>query len=80
MAGTIVRRLLHQPTMRLKASADDDGTYAYVQALRELFGLDTEKLSAFEAPQSDVAPAADDSDAPAAEVTSIRSRRQHRKR
>ena len=82
MAGTIVRRLLHQPTMRLKASAEDDGTYAYVQALRELFGLDTEKLSAFEARQSAV-PAdetADDSDAPAAEVTSIRSRRQHRKR
>jgi hypothetical protein len=68
--------------MRLKASADDDGTYAYVQALRELFGLDTEKLSAFEARQSNV-PAdetAHDSDAPAAEVTSIRSRRQHRKR
>ena len=54
MAGTIVRRLLHQPTMRLKASADEDGTYAYVQALRELFGLDTEKLSAFEAPQSEI--------------------------
>jgi len=82
MAGTIVRRLLHQPTIRLKASADDGGTYAYVQALRELFGLDTEKLSAFESRQSEVPAEAgpDDSDAPAAEVTSIRSRRQHRKR
>jgi hypothetical protein len=68
--------------VRLKASADDDGTYAYVQALRELFGLDTEKLSAFEARQSDApaGEAANDSDTPAAEVTSIRSRRQHRKR
>jgi glutamyl-tRNA reductase len=82
IAGTIVRRLLHQPTVRLKASADDDGTYAYVQALRELFGLDTEKLSAFEARHSDTpaGEAANDSDTPAAEVTSIRSRRQHRKR
>ena len=49
MAATIVKRLLQQPTLRLKARADDDGTYAYVQALRELFGLETEKLSAFEA-------------------------------
>ena len=81
MATTIVRRLLHQPTTRLKASADDDGTYAYVQALRELFGLDTEKLSAFQAPRRASPPAADDdTDAPAAEVTSIRSRRRHRNR
>jgi glutamyl-tRNA reductase len=79
MAATIVRRLLHQPTMRLKASADDGGTYAYVQALRELFGLDTEKLSAFDAPQPESA-AGDDPDAPAAEVTSIRSHRRHRNR
>jgi glutamyl-tRNA reductase len=76
MAGTIVRRLLHEPTMRLKASANEGGTYAYVQALRELFGLDTEKLSAFEGPRSRSPAAAEDSDAPAAEVTSIRSRRQ----
>jgi glutamyl-tRNA reductase len=76
MAGTIVRRLLHTPTMRLKASADDGGTYAYVQALRELFGLDTEKLSAFEGRQSETAEG-DDVEAPAAEVTSIRSRRRH---
>ena len=80
MAATIVRRLLHQPTVRLKGSANDGGTYAYVQALRELFGLDTEKLSAFEVPQSEGPAAAEDDDAPAAEVTSIRSRRRHRKR
>jgi len=80
MAGTIVRRLLHEPTKRLKASADEGGTYAYVQALRELFGLDTEKLSAFEARQGESTADAGDSDAPAAEVTSIRSRRRHGKR
>ena len=80
MAATIVRRLLHQPTARLKASADEGGTYAYVQAMRELFGLDTEKLSAFQAPHGDAPAAAEESDAPAAEVTSIRSLRQHRKR
>ena len=79
MAGTIVRRLLHQPTMRLKASADDGGTYAYVQALRELFGLDTEKLSAFDAQQGD-GTAAGEVDVPPAEVTSIRSRRRRRNR
>jgi glutamyl-tRNA reductase len=80
MAGTIVRRLLHQPTMRLKASADEGGTYAYVQALRELFGLDTEKLSAFDAPPSERPAAAEDPGSPAAEVTSIRSHRRHRNR
>jgi glutamyl-tRNA reductase len=80
MAGTIVRRLLHEPTKRLKASADEGGTYAYVQALRELFGLDTEKLSAFEARQGERTADAGDGDAPAAEVTSIRSRRRHGKR
>ena len=65
--------------MRLKASADDGGTYAYVQALRELFGLDTEKLSAFEAPQGAGSDASAD-DPPPAEVTSIRSRRRRRNR
>ena len=49
VAATIVKRLLHQPTLRLKARGDDQRTYAYVQALRELFGLDAEQLSAFEA-------------------------------
>jgi glutamyl-tRNA reductase len=80
MAATIVKRLMHEPTVRLKASADDGGIYAYVQALRELFGLDTEKLSAFEAPQSERADAGEGPDTPAAEVTSIRSRRRHRNR
>jgi glutamyl-tRNA reductase len=48
VAATIVKRLLREPTLRLKARGDDQRTYAYVQALRELFGLDAESRSAFE--------------------------------
>ena len=43
MARAIVKRLLHEPTLRLKASATDseeDAAYVHVQALRDLFGLD----------------------------------------
>ena len=35
-----------------RRAATSSGTYAYVQALRELFGLETEQLSAFEAATS----------------------------
>jgi glutamyl-tRNA reductase len=41
MARAIANRLLHEPTLRIKRSAEDDSDYAYVHALRELFGLDT---------------------------------------
>ncbi len=52
VAMTIVKRLLQEPTLRLKARGDDQRTYAYVQALRELFGFEAESRSAFErAPQ-----------------------------
>ncbi len=43
MARAVVRRLLHEPTLRLKASAadeDESAAYVHVQALRDLFGLD----------------------------------------
>jgi glutamyl-tRNA reductase len=40
MAGAIVNRLLHEPTVRVKALADRDDAYLQVSALRELFGLD----------------------------------------
>jgi len=40
MAGALVRRLLHEPTLRLKGSVGDESAYLHVQALRELFGLD----------------------------------------
>jgi hypothetical protein len=46
-----------------------------VQALRELFGLDTEKLSAFDAQRGDGGAATAEQDLPTADVTSIRSRR-----
>jgi glutamyl-tRNA reductase len=40
LARAVVSRLLHEPTVRLKRAADDDGAYLYVQALRELFALE----------------------------------------
>jgi glutamyl-tRNA reductase len=42
MARSIVARLLHEPTLRLKGSAGDEGSYRHVQALRELFALEAE--------------------------------------
>lgn len=42
MAKAIVSRLLHEPTLRMKRSAGSEDAYAYVSALRELFGLDAE--------------------------------------
>jgi glutamyl-tRNA reductase len=55
VAATIVKRLLREPTLRLKARGDDQRTYAYVQALRELFGLEAEARSAFEKQASESA-------------------------
>ena len=40
MARAIASRLLHEPTVRIKAAADRDDAYLQVSALRELFGLD----------------------------------------
>jgi glutamyl-tRNA reductase len=42
MARSIVARLLHEPTLRLKGSASEEGSYRHVQALRELFALEAE--------------------------------------
>jgi len=42
LARTVVKRLLHEPTLRMKRASDDERAYVYVQALRELFGLDEE--------------------------------------
>ncbi len=38
----MVSRLLHEPTLRIKAAAERGGSYVYLQALRELFGLEPE--------------------------------------
>jgi glutamyl-tRNA reductase len=40
LARAIVSRLLHEPTLRLKGASVDGESYVYVQALRELFGLE----------------------------------------
>jgi glutamyl-tRNA reductase len=40
MARAIVSRLLHEPTVRLKGITEGDSGYAYLQAVRELFGID----------------------------------------
>jgi glutamyl-tRNA reductase len=58
LARAVVRRLLHEPTLRLKRA--EEGSYAQVQALRELFGLE---------------PEGDALDAPSAEVTELAPRR-----
>jgi glutamyl-tRNA reductase len=77
VASAIVKRLLHQPTLNLKARGEDQRTYAYVQALRELFGLEVRERSAF-----DALPPAEPERRPAggAEVTAIRSRRRRQRR
>jgi glutamyl-tRNA reductase len=40
MAGAIVSRILHEPTLKLKKSSGEDDAYVYIQALRDLFALD----------------------------------------
>src|SRR5215204_4374401 len=40
MAHAIASRLLHEPTLRLKRSSGEEDAYVFVNALRELFGLD----------------------------------------
>jgi glutamyl-tRNA reductase len=40
MSRAIVSRLLHEPTVRLKSITEGDSGYAYLQAVRELFGID----------------------------------------
>ena len=40
MARALVSRMLHEPTLRLKASVGEDDSFAYVNALRELFALE----------------------------------------
>src|SRR5207244_4418949 len=47
LAATIAKRLLQQPILRLKARSGEHATYTYIQALRELFGLDAQAESAF---------------------------------
>ena len=55
MARSIASRLLHEPTLKVKRSAEDETAYAYVHALRELFGLDAE-TAPIEAEDAEVRP------------------------
>jgi glutamyl-tRNA reductase len=72
MARSIVGRLLHEPTLRLKRSSGHEPSYVYVQALRELFGLDPEGADGQLAARVD----GDESRlGEAADVTPIESRR-----
>jgi glutamyl-tRNA reductase len=49
MARAVVNRMLHEPTTRLKRPSDEDASYVYLQALRELFGLETSPIGEGEA-------------------------------
>jgi glutamyl-tRNA reductase len=42
LARAIASRLLHEPTLRMKRSVDDEDAYVRLGVLRELFGLDAE--------------------------------------
>jgi hypothetical protein len=65
MARAVVGRMLHEPTLRLKGAAETDESHVFVQALRELFGL--------EGPMPTL-----EGERPSAEVTDLASRRKHR--
>jgi glutamyl-tRNA reductase len=63
LARAVVSRLLHEPTLRLKGAVEGDDSYVYVQALRELFGLEVESALG---------------ESPGADVTSLEERRRKR--
>lgn len=48
MMNSIVSRMLHEPTLKLKRSAEEDEAYLYIQALRDLFALDAGAPSNFD--------------------------------
>jgi len=62
MALAVVKRMLHEPTLRLKGAAGQESSYVYVQALRELFALDGSAPTL-------------EGERPSAEVTDIGARR-----
>jgi glutamyl-tRNA reductase len=66
MASAIASRLLHEPTLRVKQAAAEEGSAMYVHALRELFGLDAGSEPI-------------DAEAAGAEVTELDARRRGRR-
>lgn len=81
LAATIVKRLFQQPILRLKARGNEHVTYAYVEALRELFGLEGEPGSAFgSVPEAAPKPSLDDAtERRQSDVTPLRRRRASRR-
>jgi glutamyl-tRNA reductase len=66
LARAVVKRLLHEPTLRLKGASAEGDSYVYVQALRELFGLESQPPPSVEGEDS------------AADVASLDDRRRRR--
>jgi glutamyl-tRNA reductase len=67
LARAVVSRLLHEPTLRLKGASAEGDSYVYVQALRELFGLEPDTMA-----DADVAAE------PASDVASLDERRRRK--
>jgi glutamyl-tRNA reductase len=81
LAAAIAKRLFQQPILRLRSHEHEHATYAYIQALRELFGLEGEESSAFTAPsQTSPEPAPQPADQEPARVTPLRGRTSRKRR
>ncbi|MEA2443264.1 MAG: glutamyl-tRNA reductase, partial [Thermoleophilales bacterium] len=59
LARAVVSRLLHEPTVRLKRMSDKDAGYVYLQALRELFGIEVSAAEEAEEAAAEVRSLAD---------------------
>ncbi len=68
LARSVVGRLLHEPTLRMRRSVGEDDAYLYVQTLRELFALDPGRAAAVEDAGAESEPA------PVASLDAHRSR------
>ena len=55
LARAVVSRLLHEPTLRLKGASAEGDAYVYVQAMRELFGLEPDTIAGGAETSADVA-------------------------
>jgi hypothetical protein len=67
LARAVISRMLHEPTLKLKGASVEGESYIYVQALRELFGLEPDDARAELAPER------------GADVASLEERRRRRK-
>jgi glutamyl-tRNA reductase len=76
LAAAIAKRLFQQPIQRLRSNEHEHASYAYIQALRELFGLEDDEVSAFgtAAPPAAAEPAPHGGELKSAQVTPLRGR------